>query len=162
MASKTLRIKTFPIFFLSFAWIGFLPKAPGTWASFAALSVPLIFKSLEWTWTLQLPFFLLVTLAASWVAQKVQRENEIHDPGWIVIDEVLGIWIASWFLPQISAETLLTLFVTFRFFDIIKVWPANVIDKKMTTGFGVMLDDLVAGIYAGLLTALFFHLKHYF
>ncbi len=161
MANKCLRIKTFPIFFLSFAWVGFLPTAPGTWASFAALIVPLIFKLLAWNWLYQLPFFLATTILGIWLAERVQKQMGLHDPGWIVIDEVLGIWIGSWFLPQITVEILLTQFVAFRFFDILKVWPANVIDKKMLSGLGVMLDDIVAGVYAGLLTLLLFYLKNF-
>lgn len=162
MANKSLRIKTFPIFFLSFAWVGFLPIAPGTWASFAALIVPLIFKFLAMNWLYQLPFFFVVGLTASWTTDRLQKKYGLHDPGWIVIDEVLGIWIASWFLPIINVETLLTLFVAFRFFDIVKVWPANIIDRRMQSGFGVILDDLVAGVYGGILTLLLFYLKNLF
>jgi phosphatidylglycerophosphatase A len=92
-----------------------------------------------------------------------QKLYQTHDPSYIVIDEVIGMLVAwSCFFPQRPVEIFL-LFVFFRFFDIVKVWPANVIDQKITHGAGTILDDVVSGIYAGCLLAFckFFLFPHF-
>jgi phosphatidylglycerophosphatase A len=75
------------------------------------------------------------------------------DPGEIVIDEVAGQWLS---LVPVAAEPAFypVAFVAFRIFDIAKVWPVNVLDRRLEGGFGVMADDIVAGIYAAVSTAL--------
>ena len=75
----------------------------------------------------------------------------MHDPQWIVIDEVIGMSVAWLFIGEHTLTRLLILFVLFRFFDIIKVWPASYFDKKVTHGMGTILDDVVSGIYAGII-----------
>lgn len=149
MTNKGLRFKSFPIFLLSVGYVGFIPWAPGTWGSAVAMVLPFVFSVLGVKLLPQIILLILLTLAASYLAQKVQKECELHDPGWIVFDEVLGMWLGSFFLPELSLHWVLLLFVFFRFFDILKIWPVNVIDQKLTHGLGVMLDDLLAGLYAG-------------
>ncbi len=150
MTNNKLRIKTFPVFFLSFAWTGFLPKAPGTWGTLFGMIVPILLKYFQVSIIPQIIAFIITLFFASAYAEKIQKKEGLTDPGWIVIDEVLGIWLTCLFIKfQITSFVLA--FIAFRFFDITKIWPANLIDAKMKSGFGVMLDDLVAGLYAGLL-----------
>ena len=150
MTKKGLRFKSFPIFLLSVAYVGFIPWAPGTWGSLVSMGLPYLFKALGLNIFFQLPLFILATIFGATLCQKVQKKYDIHDPGWIVFDELLGMWLGSFFLPQITLFWVILLFVFFRFFDILKPFPVGTIDRKLTHGWGVMLDDLMAGIYASL------------
>jgi len=80
----------------------------------------------------------------------VQKELQLHDPQWIVIDEFLGMSTAWLFIQTHNLLHLIILFVLFRIFDIIKIWPASFFDTKVEHGAGTILDDIVSGIYAGL------------
>jgi phosphatidylglycerophosphatase A len=77
----------------------------------------------------------------------------VVDDGRIVIDELIGYLTAVMFLP-FSWSTAIIAFVLFRFFDIFKIFPASWFDTRMKNAFGVVLDDVVAGIYAGLVLRL--------
>ena len=126
---------------------GFLPLAPGSWASLAALPGAAF---LVW---LGGPVVVLGAAAALfvlgiWAADAYMAATAIHDPPAIVIDEVVGQWLALALLPLDPLAYTLA-FLLFRVFDVLKPWPANFIDRAVTGGFGVMLDDVVAGIYAG-------------
>jgi phosphatidylglycerophosphatase A len=88
----------------------------------------------------------------------VQKKYQVHDPSWIVIDEVLGILVTYALCPLKSFLGVFILFVLFRFFDIVKVWPASYFDR-MTHGAGTILDDIVSGVYAGLVALL---IKNFF
>ena len=83
--------------------------------------------------------------------KKFSIYTKSHDSGIIVIDEFLGIYLIFIFYDFLyfinSYLTIFFIFVLFRFFDILKIFPANIIDKKMNNSFGVLLDDLVAAIY---------------
>ena len=80
----------------------------------------------------------------------VQKSCQIHDPPWIVIDEVIGMFVGFLFLPAPQWSDIFVLFGLFRFFDIVKVWPASFFDQKVKHGIGTILDDVVAGMYAGI------------
>ena len=96
-------------------------------------------------------FFILGVYASEIISKK----NNIKDPGYIVIDEFVGMWIALLLIPNGLTWYLYFLcFLFFRFFDIIKLYPANVFDK-MDSGIGIMFDDIIAGLYAGLVIQLF-------
>ncbi|MCY4644493.1 MAG: phosphatidylglycerophosphatase A [Bacteriovoracales bacterium] len=138
------------ILFLSFLGIGFLPKAPGTWASLAA--VPLLYgvAVVNPPIPLLIPILVLAVVGAGLTAQVIQKRLGLHDPGWIVIDEVIGMFVAFLFCPHAHWGGLLILFALFRFFDIVKVWPATYFDRSVPHGIGTILDDVVAGIYAGI------------
>jgi len=92
-----------------------------------------------------------MTIISSFVAESVQKNLNLHDPGWIVIDEVLGMTTAWLFIQKHNFIQLALLFVLFRFFDIVKFWPASYFDKKVDHGYGTIVDDIVSGIFAGLL-----------
>lgn len=124
---------------------GLSPWAPGTVGTLVAL--------LPWLWLRQLdpPFylvalllgFLIGTLAADWAIRRLDRE----DPGVVVIDEWLGLWIALFAAPP-GWPWVLAGFVLFRLFDILKPWPVSWADRRLKGGLGTMLDDVLAGLYA--------------
>lgn len=127
---------------------GLLPKAPGTWGSLAAL---------PFAWVIQSSGGQGALLVASagiffvgwWSAEQYERETGIKDPGAVVIDEVAGLWLTLAFVP-ISGWSYIAGFVLFRAADIFKPWPASLADRRLSGGFGIMFDDTIAGIYAGL------------
>ena len=126
--------------------IGLLPTAPGSWASLAALPVAWGIRSL----------FGLTGLAAAaaaaffigwWAAGIVAKASAVDDPGAVVIDEVAGQWAVLLASPREPLPYALA-FVLFRVFDTWKPWPAGWADRHVTGGLGIMLDDLVAAVYA--------------
>lgn len=123
---------------------GLAPRAPGTFGTLAAL--PLVV--LAW-WTLSPLSYavLLVPLFAVGVyaSDSTAREFGIQDPGAIVIDEWAGLWASALWLP-FSWLNVLLIFVLFRLFDIAKPWPVSWADRRCHGGFGIMLDDLLAGV----------------
>ena len=145
--------------------IGRISKIPGTIASFITclfyflciiFNVNLIF--------LLITFFIILILSIIFINKYSSNFTEI-DAKEIVIDEFLGQSIPILFLyypiqkgdPENAWIFLLTFFILFRFFDILKPFPINLIDKKMKNGLGVVLDDLLAGIYVIIIFALFGH-----
>ncbi len=95
----------------------------------------------------------MATIISSYITHVVQKKYNVLDPSWVVIDEVLGMWTA-WIFTHAHGATFSSLiftFCAFRFFDIIKVWPANYFDKQVKNGAGTILDDIVSGLYAGIL-----------
>ena len=85
------------------------------------------------------------------VTQNVQKKFHLHDPQWIVIDEVIGMLITWSFVLSVELPILGVVFLTFRFFDIIKIWPASYFDR-LDHGMGTITDDVISGIYAGIFT----------
>ncbi len=131
---------------------GKLPVAPGTWGSLAAL--PLAW-GLAW---LGGPALLLAGAGAVlgvgiWASNRIIQASGAKDPGEIVIDEVAGQWLALVVAP-LDPFAYAAGFALFRLFDIVKPWPASWIDRSMAGGAGIMLDDIIAGAYAG--AALYF------
>lgn len=136
--------------------VGRLPKAPGTWGSLASLLLaPWLFMPLPLGPRLGL--LALILLVGTWAAARAERVLGAKDPGCVVVDELLGQWTA--FAPfhltaQASFSTgaapweLLLLFGLFRLFDILKPWPIRSVEAGVPGGLGVMLDDLVAGLFA--------------
>ena len=123
--------------------VGHAPLAPGTAASaVTALAIGLAAPS---RMTLML-FVVVVILAGTWAAQDAERSLGGKDPGAIVIDEVAGMALSVVVLPPTPA-VLLAGFVLFRVFDVVKPYPANAL-QRLRGGVGVMIDDLVAGLYA--------------
>ena len=100
-----------------------------------------------------MPTLLLLTVAvvaAIAVAGRADAILEEHDSGKIVIDEIVGMAIALvGFTPTVTH--VVVIFVLFRIFDVVKLWPASYCDREMQGGAGVVLDDVVSGIYANLL-----------
>jgi len=140
-----------PTAFLAFGFgSGLSPFAPGTMGTLAA--VPFIFalKALGnpgfWI-ALVLLFVLGVYLCGN-----TSRKLGVHDHGGIVWDEMVGYWLSAAFVP-LQWPWLLAAFLLFRFFDIFKPWPIRHLDRKVSGGFGIMLDDVVAALLTILLLA---------
>ncbi|RYZ51110.1 MAG: phosphatidylglycerophosphatase A [Proteobacteria bacterium] len=137
--------------------LGMLPKAPGTWGSLAGIPVAMAFaygtRSLG-VYSLPAILILLVLLGvfAWWTIDQTEKQWQTHDDGRIVIDEVLGQAIASVFFP-FDAFHIIAAFVLFRIFDIFKPGPIGWADEKLPGAFGTLLDDVIAGIFAGLVLA---------
>ncbi len=129
---------------------GFAPVASGTVGS--AVTVPLAFALAflgDWP-------YVIIALAligpAIWAAGYAEKYYRKKDCGYIVIDEIIGMLIAAAFLPQEWTWLIIAFFV-FRFFDIMKVWPASAAEK-LPGGTGIVLDDVIAGIYSNIVLQL--------
>jgi phosphatidylglycerophosphatase A len=120
--------------------------APGTWGSLAALPCAAGLVWLGGPWTL-LAAAVLVFLAGLWAAARYAAAGGGGDPGAVVVDEVAGQWLAL-FPVALDLRLYPVAFVAFRVFDIVKVWPASWMDRRLKGGFGIMADDVVAGLYA--------------
>jgi len=140
------------VFVATLGPVGRMPKAPGTWGSAAALAAaPWCFVPLPLGG--RLAALCLVLGAGTWAAARAEKALGRKDPGCVVVDELLGQWTA--FAPfhlsgwtQAMPLELLALFCLFRFFDILKPWPIRAVERTVPGGLGVMLDDLVAGVFA--------------
>ena len=123
---------------------GLSPFAPGTMGTLVA--VPFIFalRSLGETgfWLALVLLFLL----GVWLCENVSRKLGVHDHGGIVWDEMVGYWLSAAFVP-LQWHWLLAAFLLFRFFDIVKPWPIRQLDRKISGGFGIMVDDVVAALF---------------
>lgn len=134
---------------------GYLPLMPGT---YGAIFGVLAYYILHYFIPDQLNVTLLVLIAiftviGTWTCQVVQKEWG-HDPSKIVVDETIGVWITLLFIPFNHWYILLG-FGLFRLFDIWKPLGIRHIDSKMKGAFSVMLDDIVAGIYAAIVLQVF-------
>lgn len=136
-----------PVHFLAFGFgSGLSPKAPGTMGTLAALPV--------WYLLAQLPLagylagLLLVIAVGPYLCGKTARDLGVHDHGGIVWDEIAGFLLTMLLVP-VSIWTAMIGFALFRLFDIVKPWPIGWLDKHVHGGTGIMLDDLVAALYAG-------------
>jgi phosphatidylglycerophosphatase A len=135
--------------------LGYAQVAPGTLGTLAA--VPLVvLASLGGLWV-YLAVTAAVTLVGVWAAEEACRYHGVKDPQSVVIDEVAGYMVAMLVLPK-DWQHMLMAFVTFRIFDILKPWPASWADRDLGGGLGVMLDDLFAGAYTGIVLWLLYRL----
>ncbi|RED13287.1 phosphatidylglycerophosphatase A family protein [Pontivivens insulae] len=143
----------------SFGGVGFLPKAPGTWGSLAALPFAWLLHGLGGPFLLTIGILAAILIGVR-ATQEVTRDAKDHDPGWVVIDEVAGQWIALWPLSigMVMAGSdpwvfpwpgVLGGFFLFRLFDIWKPGPVGWADRRGGP-WGVMLDDVFAGLFAAI------------
>lgn len=130
--------------------VGLMPIAAGTWGSLAALPVGALVGYLFGNVVVFL-VAILVSVAGVWAGNVICAKSGLRDPGLIVIDEVAGQLLALAFAPFTLWGYVLA-FVLFRAADIVKPFPADWCDREIHGGLGVMLDDLVAGLYAGIAT----------
>ena len=140
-----------PTGFLAFGFgSGLSPFAPGTMGTLVAVPFIFLFRSLGdpgfWI-VLGLLFVLGIKLCGH-----VSRKLGVHDHGGIVWDEMVGYWISAAFVP-LQWPWLLAAFLLFRVFDILKPWPIRQIDKKVSGGFGIMIDDVVAALFTVIILA---------
>ncbi|NNU80641.1 phosphatidylglycerophosphatase A [Halovulum dunhuangense] len=154
---------------VTFGYVGLIPRAPGTFGTLAALPVGYALHVLG-----GFPLLVIATLAVFvlgyWATVRAIADDPTADPGWIVVDEVVGLWIAlfplSFGLWHAGAAPMLFpwpgwvgAFVMFRLFDILKPWPVSRVDA-MHGAAGVMLDDVAAGVMAALVVALAAFIAH--
>ena len=133
--------------FVTVFYSGCVKKAPGTAGSFVALILGfVILYFLPHSTLASLTF--AITVIGSFEINRYQAATGEHDPKEVVIDEVAGMWLAMSMIPFGIVEGVLA-FVFFRIYDIWKPSIIGKIDEKMKNGFGVMLDDLLAGLLAG-------------
>ncbi|UJF18851.1 phosphatidylglycerophosphatase A [Vibrio sp. SS-MA-C1-2] len=130
---------------------GLSPIIPGTMGTLAGIPLYLLIAQLSW------PLYWLVIIVASIIGcklcQKTSDDMGVHDHGSIVWDEFVGLWITLSIVPMMGIspfdwQWLLAGFVLFRFFDMLKPWPISYFDKNVHGGFGIMIDDIVAGFIA--------------
>ncbi|QQA44791.1 phosphatidylglycerophosphatase A [Pelagovum pacificum] len=152
----------------TFFYSGLLSPAPGTWGSLAALPVALVLFWIGGPWLVLIAIPALFALGLH-AAREVTRDMADHDPGFIVVDEAVGQWIAL--LPVLfgawhTGANVLALwpgwiaaFVLFRLFDITKPGPVGAADRR-GDAMGLMLDDVWAGVFAALSVVLLAALAH--
>ena len=140
-------------FFVSLSFAGYIKLIPpGTFASF--LSIIVLYPIVEYkiiSLEIFVVIFIVIFLLSLFFINKFSSHTQSHDSKIIVIDEFLGIYLILLFYDQIKIInpyfTMMLIFILFRFFDILKIFPANIVDKRLRSAFGVILDDLIAGIY---------------
>ncbi|MFN2500031.1 MAG: phosphatidylglycerophosphatase A [Pyrinomonadaceae bacterium] len=156
--------------------VGYLPLAPGTWGSLVGVGLYVILRRPALSLyagfgqrqglillnpqigflAIELVIILILTLLGIWGASRVERLLQVKDPGKVVIDEVAGQMIALLPVPLLGIWPLkiwiIVSFVLFRFFDIVKPYPARQLEG-LRGGLGIMADDIVAGAYAAIVLA---------
>ena len=154
-----IEVRSKPIDFIALAiatcGVGYLPLAPGTFGSLVGVG---IFWLLVRVNPLVIVVAILaVTFAGIWAGSRVEQMSGRKDPGKVVVDEVAGQMIALFpltLLGRWSIGAVILSFILFRFFDIVKPYPANRL-QDLNGGAGVMFDDLVAGVYAAVIVSIF-------
>lgn len=136
-----------PVHFVAFGFgAGLAPRAPGTFGSLVGVIA-------AW-WLLELPLAARVAVVAAvvgfgvWICGESARRLSRHDDQRIVFDEIAGVLLTSLALAERSILWFVLVFVLFRFFDIVKPWPIRDVDHSLKGGLGIMLDDLIAALYA--------------
>lgn len=129
---------------------GLVPVAPGTFGTLAGIPICLLFLPLAWFW--RLLFILILTALSVYIAGRAEEIYQKKDDQRIVIDEIVGFQVTM--LPvAITTLNICAAFVLFRIFDILKPFPLNKL-QDLPGGWGVVMDDVGAGIYAGALLML--------
>jgi phosphatidylglycerophosphatase A len=131
---------------LSWFGSGYSPKAPGTAGSLAAL--PFAWVIATYFGTIGLVIAAILATIVGWAAAAATEEAK-KDPGWVVIDEVAGQWLTLAIVPP-DVVLYIIGFLAFRFFDILKPWPIRTLEQRVPGALGVMIDDIAAAVYAGL------------
>src|SRR5258705_6027294 len=155
--------------------VGYLPLAPGTWGSLVAVGVYLVVRGAAMQFffsagarrnfnllhvyygviAIELAAVVVITLVGIWAASRTEKLSGKKDPGKVVIDEVAGQFIALIPVPFVLGAawwTAILAFILFRFFDIVKPYPARRLES-LEAGLGIMADDIVAGVYAAIVVA---------
>ncbi len=133
------------VFLATGCFTGFLPKMPGTWGTFAA--IPLVILSHRLTSITQPVVAVVFVTFAAYIAGRAEILFEDRDARPIVIDEMVGFLITLLWLP-LNFLTLCLGFFLFRLFDIVKPPPISTVEKRLHGGWGIVLDDVLAGVFA--------------
>lgn len=148
MKKKTLchQVLSSPTHFLAFGFgAGLAPIGPGTFGTLVAIPIYLLMQPLSLAWYLLL--VALISVFGIWLCGASATKLGLKDPGGIVWDEIAGFLVTMTLAPQ-GWQWIAIGFVLFRIFDIWKPWPILRIDQKVEGGLGIMLDDIIAGLYA--------------
>lgn len=138
-----------PVHFLALGFgSGLIKPAPGTWGTLSA--VPLYVALMAFTNSSSWLYFTVIIVGffvGIYLCGKTADDVGVHDHGAIVWDEIIGFLITMCFVP-FSWQNVLLGFALFRLFDIVKPWPIKLLDKHVHGGFGIMIDDVLAGLFA--------------
>ena len=146
---QKLDFKVRSVWLATWLGCGLMKPAPGTWGTIGALPFGIALLLID-GWPLLLAAAIIIFAAGYKAAEKFETMTKTHDNSAIVVDEVVGVWIAM--LPAALVPVhILIAFALFRFFDILKPWPVGWADKKLPGALGVMADDVLAGVYAALI-----------
>ncbi len=135
-----------PAFFATGFGSGLSPVAPGTVGTLVSLLLFVFLQNTGW------PLLVICVTGffiGIWLCDQTSEKLGVHDHGGIVWDEFIGMWITLLWVP-LSLTTLLIAFILFRLFDILKPWPIGYLDKRIHGGLGIMIDDVIAGIFANI------------
>jgi phosphatidylglycerophosphatase A len=142
------QVFTSPVHLLAFGFgAGLAPVAPGTVGTL--IGIPIYWLMSELTLPAYCGVLTVLCFLSIYIAGKSSQRLGVHDHSGIVIDEIVGFLLTMTLAPA-GWLWILAGFLLFRLFDILKPWPINVLDRKLTGGLGIVLDDLMAGIYGGL------------
>ena len=141
-----------PVHFIAFGFgAGLAPRAPGTFGSLVGV------LAAWWLFEMPLPWRIAVVLAVIgfgiFICGESARRLDRHDDQRIVFDEIAGVCLTSLAVVERSVFALVLVFVFFRVFDIWKPWPIRDVDHSLRGGLGIMLDDLIAALYAAVCVA---------
>lgn len=140
-----------PVHFFAFGFgTGLSPVAPGTVGTLVGVLVHALYLVFAVPLTVRGVLLVIICLAGIWICDVSAKRLGVHDHPGIVWDEIAGYLITVLLLPD-SWLWLVLGFVMFRVFDIAKPWPIRVVDKRVHGGLGIMLDDVIAGVFAGVI-----------
>ena len=135
-----------PTHFIAFGFgSGALPYAPGTFGTLMAIPFYLAFQTLPtsaYFWIV-----VAITIGSMWLCDRVSKEIGVHDHQGMCLDEIVGYLVTMIHAPH-GFLWIVTGFILFRIFDIWKPWPIQLVDDKVHGGIGIILDDVLAGIYS--------------
>ncbi len=138
-------------FLASGFYTGYFPVAPGTIGSLVGILACFFLQGIPFiTYAI---VTILMLIAGIFISGAAERVFQAKDSSHIVLDEIAGVFVTFIFLPK-GVTFLLAGFIAFRFFDILKPFPIRLIDEKLNGGWGIMLDDVLAGVYANILIRL--------
>jgi phosphatidylglycerophosphatase A len=146
-----------PLYFIAFGLgSGAAPVAPGTFGTLLAIPIYLLLQHLPLY--MYLMFLVVFTLFSAWLSDRISREIRVHDHPGMNLDEFVGFFVTMINAP-FGIGWIILGFLLFRLFDIWKPWPIDLIDEKVQGGFGMVLDDIFAGIFAMIIIQ---YVKEYF
>jgi len=143
-----MLLRRIGLFIATCAYVGYAPIAPGTFGSAIGLAVFYVVRHQRST-TVEVAVIVALAAVGLWSATEAEHHFGGIDPGPVVIDEVIGMLITLAFIPVNMAGAIVA-FLIFRFLDVVKPWPARRLEQ-LPGGFGVVLDDMMAGVYGNVM-----------
>lgn len=144
-----------PVHLMAFGFgSGCVPRIPGTVGT--VIGIPIYLLIVDFPWFIYLSITMILFVAGIWICGITSRHLNVHDHQGIVWDEIVGFLIAMMAVPP-DWRFILIAFMLFRLFDICKPCPIKWIDQKVTGGIGIMLDDVLAGIYTVFILQIFIY-----